>query len=328
MEPIANLPSSTDSVSPTRYQSRCHLLAISRGEAEAGMSHFQELLPGITFQRRFRERRRERQSFVTICFGAVCKPWHAAADHQKDHRRRELVHKPELPMLLIPPPAETAEEADYHCRSLHSVTRRKVLNLELRVSYPRRCCGSLHGWLATKNEADAGITLLNPFSGKSFRFPKQTPNGSGGSSYSHKANKVYIVKSHEGDLLMVRRFLEWRANPRRWATSCFKIFKVLGLGGSVVVVAPEVLLLAAMDRLLRGLKSIVYAMRPSSWGIIILYLRLLQSSDCPGCRPNCIYYTDDTIDYNMPYYPYGSRDTGIYYSLDRSFAPHYRVKTK
>ncbi|KAE9446171.1 hypothetical protein C3L33_21931, partial [Rhododendron williamsianum] len=262
-----------------------------------------------------------------IRFGAVCKPWHAASDHQKDHRRRELVHKQELPMLLIPPPAETAEEADYHRRRLYSVTRRKVLNLELRVPYPRRCCGSSHGWLATENEADAGITLLNPFSGKSFRFPKVSldqnikptmrhkfsyelhilkvvlshdpslmPNNDfvvaaifdmprslayikpGDNKWTYippikmssltdaiyhlgkfyvvdgysgiysvdiskprvevvaprtptKANKVYIVKSHEGDLLLVQRFLEWRGNPRRWATSYFKIFKVLGLCG-------------------------------------------------------------------------------------------------
>ncbi|KAG5538132.1 hypothetical protein RHGRI_025271 [Rhododendron griersonianum] len=53
-------------------------------------------------------------------FGAVCKPWHAAADHQKVHRRRD---KQEVPMLLILPPAKTAEEADYHCRRLYSVTQ-------------------------------------------------------------------------------------------------------------------------------------------------------------------------------------------------------------
>ncbi|KAE9468079.1 hypothetical protein C3L33_00027, partial [Rhododendron williamsianum] len=57
-------------------------------------------------------------------FGAVCKPWHAAADHQKVHRLRD---KQEVPMLLILPPAKTAEEADYHCRRLYSVTQRKVL---------------------------------------------------------------------------------------------------------------------------------------------------------------------------------------------------------
>ncbi|KAF7127301.1 hypothetical protein RHSIM_Rhsim11G0176200 [Rhododendron simsii] len=334
-----------------------------------------------------------------IRFGAVCKPWHAAADHQKDHRRRELVHKPELPMLLIPPPAETAEEADYHCRRLYSVTRRKVLNLELRVPYPRRGCGSCHGWLATENEADAGVKLLNPFSGKSFRFPKVSlepdikptmrhkfcyenhilkvvlshdpslmPNNDfvvaeifgmprslayikpGDNKWTYirrivmssltdaiyhlgkfyvvdvysgifsvdissfsetrvevvaprtptKANKAYIVQSRGEDLLLVQRFLERRGKPRRWVTSCFKIFKVLGLGGGSSGTGSSG---AARDG------QIVERVEIHSLGDDTLFLGdnhslSVSASDYPGCHPNCIYYTDDCIDNN----PYGSQD--------------------
>ncbi|KAG5526624.1 hypothetical protein RHGRI_032781 [Rhododendron griersonianum] len=139
-----------------------------------------------------------------------------------------------------------------------------------------------------------------------------------------KANKVYIVKSHEGDLLLVQRFLEWRGNPRRWATSCFKIFKVLGLGGCSS---------GAGSSAAGSYGQIVERVEIHSLGDETLFLGdnyslSVSASDYPGCQPNCIYYTDDTIGYNMPYYPYGSRDTGIYYLLDRSFAPHYRVKTK
>ncbi|XP_058190640.1 putative F-box protein At3g25750 [Rhododendron vialii] len=354
-----------------------------------------------------------------IRFGAVCKPWHAAADLQKDHRRRELVHKPELPMLLIPPPAKTAEEADYHCRRLYSVTRRKVLNLELRVPYPRRCCGSSHGWLATENEADAGITLLNPFSGKSFRFPKVSldqyikptmrhkfsyelhilkvvlshdpalmPNNDfvvvaifdmmrslayikpGDNKWTYippiimssltdaiyhlgkfyvvdvysgifcvdissfrkprvevvaprtptKANKAYIVKSRGEDLLLVQRFLEWRGKPRRWVTSCFKIFKVLGLGGGSSGAGSSA---AASDgQIVERVE--IHSLDDDTLFLGDNYSLSVSASDYPGCRPNCIYYTDDCIDDN----PYGSQDKGIYCLLDRRFAPHYRAKTE
>ncbi|KAE9453332.1 hypothetical protein C3L33_14766, partial [Rhododendron williamsianum] len=58
-------------------------------------------------------------------------------------------------------------------RRLYSVTENKILSsLELRVPYRRRCCGSSHGWLATVNEEDSGITLLNPFSGRALSLPK------------------------------------------------------------------------------------------------------------------------------------------------------------
>ncbi|KAG5523652.1 hypothetical protein RHGRI_035442 [Rhododendron griersonianum] len=56
---------------------------------------------------------------------------------------------------------------------MYSVTENKILSsLELRVPYLRRCCGSSHGWLATVNEEDLGITLLNPFSGRALSLPK------------------------------------------------------------------------------------------------------------------------------------------------------------
>ncbi|KAI8544841.1 hypothetical protein RHMOL_Rhmol08G0326300 [Rhododendron molle] len=342
-------------------------------------------------------------------FGAVCKPWHAAADHQKVHRRRD---KQEVPMLLIPPPAKTAEEADYHCRRLYSVTQRKVLpNLELRVPYPRRCCGSSHGWLATWNQADAGITLLNPFSGKSFRFPKVSLRHSGLShdfSYefyvlkvvlSHdpslvpnndfvvaaifgvsntlayikpsdnhwtympkayqqvmsclrdviyhlgkfyvvdafsgihsvdissfseprveelaprtttRADKAYLVKSCEGELLLVQRFLAVRR--RRPTTSCFKIFKVLGSSAGIDGQIVE--------------RVEIYSLGDNTLFLGDNYSLSVSSLDFPGCRPNCIYFTDDSFDSNLPYYPCGSRDTGIYCLEDRSFVPHYRVTTK
>lgn len=44
--------------------------------------------------------------------------------------------------------------------------------------------------------------------------------------------KAYIVEaSSGGDLLLVQRFLEEKDHPQQLVTSCFKIFKLLGLGG-------------------------------------------------------------------------------------------------
>ncbi|KAG5545648.1 hypothetical protein RHGRI_017958 [Rhododendron griersonianum] len=107
-------------------------------------------------------------------FAAVCKPWLLAANHQRDHRQREI-HKQVVPMLLIHSPdqkTEAKEAWDYR-RRLYSVTENKIHSrLELRVPYRRRCCGSSHGWLATVNEEDLGITLLNPFSGRTLSLPK------------------------------------------------------------------------------------------------------------------------------------------------------------
>lgn len=78
-------------------------------------------------------------------------------------------------MLLIHSPdqkTEAKEAGDYR-RRLYSVTENKILSsLELRVPYRRRCCGSSHGWLGTVNEEDLGITLLNPFSGRTLSLPK------------------------------------------------------------------------------------------------------------------------------------------------------------
>lgn len=79
-----------------------------------------------------------------------------------------------VPFLLIPSSNQSPEarEAEDECRRLYSVTQQKVLNTELRVPYPRRNCGSSHGWLANLEAEDLSITPLNPFSGKSLWFPR------------------------------------------------------------------------------------------------------------------------------------------------------------
>ncbi|XP_058222869.1 uncharacterized protein LOC131332584 [Rhododendron vialii] len=114
-------------------------------------------------------------------FAAACKPWFSAAAHQKDRRRREPL-KQVVPFLLIPSPDRSPEarEAEDERRRLYSVTQRKVLNTELlRVPYPRRSCGSSHGWLANLEVAeDLSITLQNPFSGETLRFPRVNTRGS------------------------------------------------------------------------------------------------------------------------------------------------------
>ncbi|XP_057507045.1 probable F-box protein At1g44080 [Actinidia eriantha] len=112
------------------------------------------------------------QVFDYLRFSAVCKPWLSVAAQQKHLRRLRDPHKQVVPMLLMP---EVEEPDDNHGRrKLYSVTQNKFLKLEIQVPYRRRCSGSSHGWLATVEE-DFGITLFNPFSGKSLRFPQVNP---------------------------------------------------------------------------------------------------------------------------------------------------------
>ncbi|XP_058205047.1 F-box protein At4g35733-like [Rhododendron vialii] len=106
-----------------------------------------------------------------IRFSVVCKPWLYAAtiDNQLKQQHRALLARKQIPMLMVPssdPKDNNSDGEGQEKRSLYSLTRCKLYDFQLSLSYRKRCCGSSHGWLATV-EDNYAITLINPFSGVS-----------------------------------------------------------------------------------------------------------------------------------------------------------------
>ena len=80
---------------------------------------------------------------------------------------------------------------------MYSVTENKVLDLQLKVPYDRRCSGSSFGWLATADE-NLAITLIIPFSGKTIQFtpvmetPKYECTTRYRSKYEYRVPKIIL----------------------------------------------------------------------------------------------------------------------------------------
>ena len=126
-------------------------------------------------------------------------------------------------------------------------------------------------------------------------------------SYSERA---YLVKSLEGELWMVRRFLSYRIeNDYGWnsGTKCFKVYKLE--------------LDAQSGRLLRKLEL-------ESLGDNVLFVGdndsiSVSASYFSSClHKDSIYYTDDFNDERIPYHS-GPFDLGFYNVKDGSFGQHY-----
>ncbi|CAK9184268.1 unnamed protein product [Ilex paraguariensis] len=108
-----------------------------------------------------------------IRFCSVCKSWRSVGleDNNYHHLHIQRLRilkacRSRLPMLMIPPTISNKEN-----QSFYSVTDGVILDLQLPMSFNRRCFGSSHGWLFTM-EKPMVIVLLNPFSGRTIHLPE------------------------------------------------------------------------------------------------------------------------------------------------------------
>ncbi|MBA0588935.1 hypothetical protein Gorai_017713 [Gossypium raimondii] len=227
-------------------------------------------------------------------------------------------------------------------RGLYNITEKKLHGVELSVPYKRRCCGSSYGWIATVDWTLA-IKLINPFTGGIIDLPSvdipvvnkftkedehefhkgkfyavdfrlgiksvqvTNMNGSLVSAFDEKiiippeeegdnAFK-YIVESSDGELLIVQRFIS-TYGPYRWTTN----FKVL--------------------KLRQHANHVARLVEVRNIGDDALFLgdncsMSVAASRFPECRPNSIYFTDDTILYTLE----GSIDMGIFSLETGCFQP-------
>jgi hypothetical protein len=84
-----------------------------------------------------------------VRFGAVCKSWGTAV--------KERQQGTQIPMLLI-----LNKDNNEKARSLYNITDRRISDVNLYISYKRRCCGSSFDWLSFITESYF-IILFNPF---------------------------------------------------------------------------------------------------------------------------------------------------------------------
>ncbi|XP_030968889.1 putative F-box protein At1g65770 [Quercus lobata] len=140
------------------------------------------------------------------------------------------------------------------------------------------------------------------------------------------AERVYIVESMKGDLLVVRRFMERKEGlleeieegeeERKSVTESFKVHKLL------------------LNDQTKG--SLEEHVEVKSLGDEALFVGDNQSmsilaSNFPGCQPNSIYFTDDSIDVfaiKNTYCPKGPFDMGIYCLENGTFQKHYTPEYK
>ncbi|KAM4083986.1 hypothetical protein ACB094_08G098800 [Castanea mollissima] len=140
------------------------------------------------------------------------------------------------------------------------------------------------------------------------------------------AARVYIVESMKGDLLVVRRFfkrrerfleeIEEEEEERKSVTESFKVHKLL------------------LNDQTKG--SLEEHVEVKSLGDEALFVGDNQSmsilaSNFPGCQPNSIYFTDDSIDVfaiTNTYRPKGPSDMGIYCLENGTFQKHYTPEYK
>lgn len=128
---------------------------------------------------------------------------------------------------------------------------------------------------------------------------------------SEHPDKSYIVESSRGDLLLVRRYLETKDPYDQDFTVKFKVLR----------------LQHPIDQTGQSVWVEVDSLRDDALFLGENHSLAISASDFHGCRPNCIYYTDD---YNScsSYLPFGPCDMGIYNLEDGSFGSHYILESK
>ncbi|XP_021764907.1 F-box protein At2g26160-like [Chenopodium quinoa] len=95
-----------------------------------------------------------------IMFSSVCTNWHSVAKDalQKFKLCPNMYFNRNFPLLLLP----CTENNDF-IRSLYSINKSEVYDLQLRVPSNKRIFGSSHGWLITLDEDSFEVILINPF---------------------------------------------------------------------------------------------------------------------------------------------------------------------
>ena len=128
-----------------------------------------------------------------------------------------------------------------------------------------------------------------------------------GGSYSERA---YLVKSVEGELWMVRRFLGYPEDDERYSsgTESFKVYK-LELDAESGKLLHKLELQSLGD-------NVLFVGDNDSTSVSASYFSICLQKDS-------IYYTDDFYDEPTKPYSFGPFDLGIYNVNDRSFGQHY-----
>ncbi|KAI5666203.1 hypothetical protein M9H77_16056 [Catharanthus roseus] len=116
---------------------------------------------------------------------------------------------------------------------------------------------------------------------------------------------AYLVESSRGELYMIRRFLSYESSEEEDEEPVGKTlkFEVYKMENSQLKAVNE-------------LEGDAFFLGDNQSMAVV-------ASDFPGCRPNCIYSTDDYI---LFYYRKGPFDMGIYNLKDGSFEMHYEPK--
>ncbi|KAL4352365.1 hypothetical protein GQ457_06G038630 [Hibiscus cannabinus] len=266
-----------------------------------------------------------------VMFGLVCKDWRTTI--VDDHLLRRQVLKGchrQVPLLMIPTKDKSPER-----RCLYDIISKKTYHTELSVPYSRRCCGSSYGWIATVDHTSA-VKLINPFTNGIIDLPpidtsvvdftteedeyefyvkkvilSDDPYAWNNISNSFEEKMVippkhyeeagialkYIMESSDGEILIVQRFYTTSdagdESLHHWTVN-FKVFKVERHANDE----------ARLVQINNIGDEALFLGDNSSISVV--------ASRFPGCRSNCIYFTDDIILFAHPYRASGPIDMGIF----------------